>query len=490
MGFRLRSAGVTDVGRKRDHNEDTFAIDAEHELYVLADGMGGHASGEVASKLAVDELVEFYTSTCRTPGFSWPYDTAGLETFEEKALVCGILHANDRVFIESMKDRRYDGMGTTLCVAAKAGDRLVLAHVGDSRIYRLRDGEITQITEDHSLLNHLKRTRGMTAEEAKSFTSNNVIVRAIGLKEYVEVDTQTVDLAPDDIFLLCSDGLSDLVDDWILREVVEANDGDIDEAAKTLVRIANQNGGKDNITVVLIAAEGAPDAASAASRPAGEPAPEVRTVTSSRHTTRNPVQRAAAEDEIWQEPTRQTAIRRDTRPDVGPATRIGGSRIGIQVESGEVELPDVEVGRDTVRISSEFEQELLREGRSLARKIQESDADARPDGPPRAAMPRRPEGDDLFMRATAPTDIGLPPIPPGPPPPPTSLREAAPAAEAKPRSKTPPPEEATVPMPAVSAREAAIVLEEPWEHITHPELQRIFRTARVAPLPPIPPGED
>ncbi|NUN16664.1 MAG: Stp1/IreP family PP2C-type Ser/Thr phosphatase, partial [Myxococcales bacterium] len=248
----LTSFGVTDVGRKREHNEDAFKIAEEYELFVLADGMGGHASGEVASNLTVNHVTDFFTRVCRAPDFVWPYPTPGLRTFEERAVSNSIQFANDRVFVESMKDRRYDGMGTTICVLAGAGEHLVLGHVGDSRIYRFRAGKLEQLTEDHSLINLYRRTRNVSEEELQAFGKKNVIVRAVGLKDYVEPDLQVVDRVPGDIFLMCSDGLSEMVDDWIIREVIMGDRDNLEEIGKTLVRLANQNGGKDNITVVLV----------------------------------------------------------------------------------------------------------------------------------------------------------------------------------------------------------------------------------------------
>lgn len=253
--FKIVSSGLTDVGLKRDHNEDYVLIDGEHGLFVLADGMGGHASGEVASQLAVSHFADFFNDTCQQDGFVWPYDVTGLETFAERAVANGIQHANDRVFIESMRDRRYDGMGTTLAIMADADDKMVLAHVGDSRIYRFRGGVLTQLTEDHSLINHFKRTRGMSDEEVKSIASRNVIVRAIGLKEYVEPDVKVVDKRAGDVYLLCSDGLSDLVEDWVVENVLEGGIDDLDDTCKRLVRLANQRGGKDNISVILLRVE-------------------------------------------------------------------------------------------------------------------------------------------------------------------------------------------------------------------------------------------
>ena len=252
MGFRLISHGATDVGLKRQKNEDYFAILEEEELYILADGMGGHASGQVASRLATEHIVEFMTERCRQPGFQWPYPVAEGASFEEAAISNAIQFANERTFIESMKDSRLEGMGTTVCAIVGAGDRLVLAHVGDSRIYRYRAGTVEQVTRDHSLLNHYLDTGTITPEEVKDFKNKNVIIRAVGLKDYVDPEVQVTEKRPGDVYLICSDGLSDLVEPWIMKNTFEDEGDDLPAVAQRLIRLANQGGGKDNITVVLV----------------------------------------------------------------------------------------------------------------------------------------------------------------------------------------------------------------------------------------------
>lgn len=248
----LRAFGWTDVGRKRTSNEDFYAVDEPNELYVLADGMGGHNSGEVASRLAVQHLVAFLTEVSRRPDFEFAREVPPLDDRSQRLVHAAILHANERVYIESMKDRRFDGMGTTLLVALGAGDRIVLAHVGDSRIYRLRDGQLTQVTEDHSWLNHLVQTGQMTREAAQSAKGKNVIMRAVGLKGSVLPDLQSVERRANDLYLFCSDGLTDLVEDWIIRDVLEADGNDLYTAARALVKLANDYGGRDNCTVLLL----------------------------------------------------------------------------------------------------------------------------------------------------------------------------------------------------------------------------------------------
>jgi len=256
---KLTWAALTDVGMKRSGNEDAYVIAEEFGLYVVCDGMGGHASGEVASAMTTEEVVAFLRD--RDAGdLSLPYDTEDGASEMEKVLSNAIQHANDKVYVSGMKDPKLEGMGTTIVSVLEDGDRLVLGHVGDSRIYRFRAGTLEQLTRDHSLLNHkIDMGELRTQEEIKGFKHGNIIVRAIGLKDYVRPEAQTVDRAPGDVLLLCSDGLSDLVDDWAIENVLEANQEDLDEAAQILVRMANDRGGKDNITVVVIRVDDDPE---------------------------------------------------------------------------------------------------------------------------------------------------------------------------------------------------------------------------------------
>ncbi len=247
--MKLVAAGLTNVGRVRDHNEDNYRIVDEEGLYVVCDGMGGHASGEVASEIACDEIVKFISETSKVLGL--PVSSDGLSP-EEVALSEAVKAANEAVFFRSIRDKSCAGMGTTLVAMLEAEENLVLAHVGDSRIYRLRDGIFSQITEDHSLLNHLIQTQGLSEEEIANFENKNVILRAVGLKDSVDVETQVTRKFPGDIYLLCSDGLSDMVDDREMGELLLARTNELEEACRVLVEAANRNGGHDNITVILL----------------------------------------------------------------------------------------------------------------------------------------------------------------------------------------------------------------------------------------------
>jgi len=231
-----RSAGATDTGRRRRRNEDAYVC--EPPLFAIADGMGGAQAGEVASRLAAAVLEE--RGLDRSP--------AGGEARIEEL----IREANRRVFQRASEDAATSGMGTTMTVALvdSARGEIAFGHVGDSRAYRVRDGELEQLTEDHSLVGELVRSGKISPEEAETHPQRAVITRALGTEADVDVDTFTREAEADDIYLLCSDGLTDMLSD---REVLELLDGApaLDVAARRLVEAANSRGGDDNITVVV-----------------------------------------------------------------------------------------------------------------------------------------------------------------------------------------------------------------------------------------------
>jgi serine/threonine protein phosphatase PrpC len=251
MGLKFTAAGVTDVGRARKVNEDAFALCPDHNLWILADGMGGHASGQVASQLAVEKIADFMTRWRHEPGFEWPFEIMDSRSNDENAMANAVRVANVRIYNASLADEACEGMGTTIVAMIHGDAGMVIAHVGDSRCYRLRDGELRQLTEDHSLVNHLMRFFHLTEAEAKERAGSNVIVRAVGLEDDVDADLNIDHPERGDIYMSCSDGLSDLVDEWIVQSILAGND-DPRDAAEALVRAANQAGGTDNITVVIV----------------------------------------------------------------------------------------------------------------------------------------------------------------------------------------------------------------------------------------------
>lgn len=229
------SAGKTDPGRKRRRNEDAFVL--EPPLFAVADGMGGAQAGEVASRLAAAAFREFHEADELAP---------------DERVRALVQEANRRIYDRASSDAGATGMGTTLTAALLAGEAVTIGHVGDSRAYRLREGRLEQLTDDHSLVGDLMRSGRLTPEEAETHPQRSVITRALGTDPEVDVDTTTIEASPGDIFLLCSDGLTSMVgDDNILDLVAQA--GSLEAAAKALVKAANKGGGEDNITVVLFA---------------------------------------------------------------------------------------------------------------------------------------------------------------------------------------------------------------------------------------------
>ena len=249
--FRIEVAGETNVGRKRNHNEDNFAIMADFGLFLVADGMGGHASGEVASKMAVESLQEFFAQTAEDPERTWPYKMDRSKGYEENRLITGIKLANLRIYEAAQREAKKRGMGTTFVGLFTANDGVYVAHVGDSRVYRFRDGKLEMLTEDHSLLNDYIKMKRLSPEEIANFPHKNVIVRALGMKDTVKVDTRFEIPQLGDTYLLCSDGLSGPVPHEEMIEILGAHH-DLKTASAKLIERANEHGGPDNVTCVLV----------------------------------------------------------------------------------------------------------------------------------------------------------------------------------------------------------------------------------------------
>jgi PPM family protein phosphatase len=256
--MRLLAAGVTNVGMKRAHNEDNHILVPEENLFVVADGMGGHASGEVASEIAVNSVAEFFKMTTADEEQTWPYkEEKGLK-YEENRLVAGIKLANRRIFETAQADVRKRGMGTTVVGVLFTHNGAYVGHCGDSRGYRFRNMRLEQLTEDHSLLNDYLKNHKLSQEEIDAFPHKNVIVRALGMKDTVQVDVSRLEPMPNDLYLLCSDGLSGMIKDDEIQNIMQSWQGDparcedIDGLCTNLIDVANKNGGTDNVTVVII----------------------------------------------------------------------------------------------------------------------------------------------------------------------------------------------------------------------------------------------
>lgn len=253
--IRAVAAGLTDVGLQREHNEDSFVVLKEFDLFVVADGMGGHRAGDVASKLATETISEFFRSTANDD-VTWPFHFDTNLSEEENRLLTGIRVANRQIFERSSRSREYHGMGTTVVGAmfSPRKKRMYIGHVGDSRCYRVRDGKIQLLTRDHSLFNDYVLAMPDLTEEQRRELPKNVITRALGMQDQVMVDLQHDEAVPGDVYVLCSDGLSGMIQDDEIEQIV-AGSADIREACRKLIERANEHGGEDNITAVVIRIE-------------------------------------------------------------------------------------------------------------------------------------------------------------------------------------------------------------------------------------------
>lgn len=248
------AAVKSDVGRKRHGNEDSFCLAPDLGLFIVADGMGGHAAGEVASRLAVDTIQEWmakYLGGADAAVVGKPVPACSREA---NFLLSSIRLANRIIYDAAQGRREYAGMGTTLVSVLAVNDHVALAHVGDSRIYRIRGGEIVQLSRDHSLVQQQVDHGIISPEEAQESQYKHLITRALGLKESVEVDLVEQPVLPADLLLLCSDGLSDLLEDEEMLHIIREHADDLEKACQALVDRANYKGGDDNITVLLIQA--------------------------------------------------------------------------------------------------------------------------------------------------------------------------------------------------------------------------------------------
>ena len=247
--FTLFMAGKTDTGLKRDHNEDFIAWDAERGLALLADGMGGHKAGDIASRMSVECIKKNLRPALEQPlPESGDKDRSPLASLLDSA----INEANDTVFAAGEENTQQEGMGTTLVVLILHNDRVLVAHVGDSRLYCLRGRELTAVTHDHSLVRQMMAEGMMTEEEAQDSPFTHVITQAVGVREAVDAEIQEFEATPGDVYLLCSDGLTDMVEDHEIAETLLAVQGNWERAAQRLVDLANQYGGRDNISVVIV----------------------------------------------------------------------------------------------------------------------------------------------------------------------------------------------------------------------------------------------
>ena len=247
----IEVANISDTGLKRPHNEDSAVTDTALGLAVVADGMGGYKAGEVASAIAAQLILNEVRAGIANGDANTKVGSAGMS---RATLVIrdAVAKANAEVFRTAQEVPQCQGMGTTVVVVFYHGDKVSIAHVGDSRVYRLRGNEFKQITRDHSLIQELIDRGFFTPEEAAENTPKNLVTRALGIEQSVEVDVQEQDLQAGEIYLLCSDGLNDMVDDEEIHLTLSKYSANLVEAATELVRLANEKGGKDNVSVVLV----------------------------------------------------------------------------------------------------------------------------------------------------------------------------------------------------------------------------------------------
>lgn len=248
--MQIEYYGKTDVGKKREKNEDSFLTDEKLQLYVVADGMGGHLGGGYASKMAVETVEETLQELDEDPNATLQETTIPLKPGDFKGyLQHALMTASRRIYEKSVKDKKLQGMGTTCVVLTFRNNRAYIANVGDSRGYFFRNGKLTQVTADHSLVAEQIRAGILKPEEAKEHRLKNVITRSVGFQNDVEVDTKAQEVKEGDTFLLCSDGLYNLVEDTEISDIVSHNS--LKDACSHLIDIANSRGGDDNITVVI-----------------------------------------------------------------------------------------------------------------------------------------------------------------------------------------------------------------------------------------------
>jgi serine/threonine protein phosphatase PrpC len=247
--------GRTDVGLVRSGNEDNLLLDQEHQVYAVCDGMGGHQAGEVASQTAVDTLTKVFSLYDQNILGDPRLEVGRTLPPRAELLLKAVRLANRAVFMHSAENPKLTGMGTTVVSVALEADIMAVVHVGDSRAYRLRERELEPLTRDHSWIQEIQQTQNISAEEASSVVGKNIITRALGVRENVEADLRIIKVRPGDQFIMCSDGLCGFADDDEIFDVATRHRGDIKQMAESLVQMANDRGGSDNVTVVTMTVE-------------------------------------------------------------------------------------------------------------------------------------------------------------------------------------------------------------------------------------------
>jgi protein phosphatase len=248
----LEAYGQTDVGRRRKLNEDAFLVAPEPNLYAVCDGMGGHNAGEVASRLAIETLAAFIEKSHKEKEITWPYGLDVNLSYDGNRLKTAIKLANKRVFRAADNREDYTGMGTTVVAALVSGNVMTIGSAGDSRCYVIHDGALTQLTRDDSWVSAALGEGILNSDEIERHPLRNVITKAVGAKDTIELDVVEHKLAPGDVAFLCSDGLHAMISDEKILEAVTPFPATLEDAAAKLIGAANEAGGKDNVSVVLL----------------------------------------------------------------------------------------------------------------------------------------------------------------------------------------------------------------------------------------------
>jgi serine/threonine protein phosphatase PrpC len=247
---KLRLVGQTDTGKVREHNEDTIAFDPDIGLLVLADGMGGYNAGEVASGIAVKTIVNLVRESVEREDLRVPDQATGMS--RASIILRDAIHRANKIIYQTARAQpQCEGMGTTVVAALMFDNKIAVAHVGDSRMYRQRNDKFEQITMDHSLLQELVDRGFYSPEEAQRAANKNYVTRALGVEQSVEVEIQEVPTQKGDFYVLCSDGLSDMVEDDDIHLTISTFGANLETVAKQLIQLSNDNGGRDNVSVVM-----------------------------------------------------------------------------------------------------------------------------------------------------------------------------------------------------------------------------------------------
>jgi len=250
LADKISISGITDTGLVRSNNEDTIGSDAELGLLVLADGMGGHKGGEVASAIAVDSILQELRKVLPETVSGKIDDTTGY-SLESMAVETAIRNANSHIYRTAQDNSHYEGMGTTVVVLLFYDNRITVAHVGDSRLYRLRDTLLEQLTRDHTLLQELVDRGFYTRKEARESLNKNLVTRAVGVNPTVDIDLLEDIALQNDLYLLCSDGLTDMISDDLIEDIQLNYKNDLEKMNQELIKQAKDHGGKDNVSVML-----------------------------------------------------------------------------------------------------------------------------------------------------------------------------------------------------------------------------------------------